>query len=631
MTTHHADSADLADVQDIYPLTPMQNGLLFHTLRAEQSGPYVEQFVFDLVGTLDVDLLAQAWTEVANRHTALRSAFVWEGVDEPLQVVVKSCRVPFDRHVLTGRGQDDVELVLARFLTDDRARGFTLAEAPLMRVTVFEHDRGAVVVWTLHHLIMDGWSMPITITEVAAVYRAAVEGTTADLAPVRPFRDFITWLRDQDQDKALGFWRQRLDGLVATDISRLRPGLPGERRGSAHAGRAYIDLSPELSDALVAAARTARVTLSSLFQAAWALLLARHADADEVVFGVAVAGRPTDLPDIEGTVGMFINTVPRRIRVDESASVAEWLREVLSGHLDSLPHQHVSLVDIQSCSPVPAGTPLFESIVVFENYPSENPDFPLGDDARLVVREVVEDAGYPMTLTVLPRKPSMRMQLLYDTAMFDAEVITTVLGRFETVLGALASGLDTPVEEVGVIGADTLRVLESWETRTLDRHGRPAPVGVPGRVELTADALAARAGLRYQDTGQMGVLHPDGTVEYISDTAPALPVVTQDRAEAGGSEDFFDRPLARLMRALWQEVLATRAVTEDTDFFKLGGDSLAAVRLIGRLSNSLRTSVVVGAVFADRTLRKLVDRVDADLGGRDVADARAAEALAAVR
>lgn len=634
-------SAELADIEDIYRLTPMQNGLLFHTLRAEQSGPYVEQFVFDAVGHLDPALLAESWTEVVNRHPALRTAFVWEGVDDPVQVVVKSCRVPFTAHDLTGKEATEVDDVVAGFLRDDRLRGFTLAEAPLMRLTLFEHDRGAVVVWTLHHLIMDGWSMPITISEVAATYRAAA-GDRADLPPARPFRDFVDWLGDEDREAPLKYWRTHLDGMTATALDPVRPGLPGEQRGTATAGRGYLDLSADLTTALTTAARAAKVTLSTVYQAAWALLLARHNDATDVSFGVTVSGRPTEIPDIDTMVGVLINTVPRRITVNDSASVASWLREVQATHLDSLPHQHIGLVEIQTCTAVPAGDAMFDSIVVFENYPSENPDFDLGE-AKLVVREVIEDAGYPMTLTVLPRQPRSRLQLLYDVDRFPDEAIRTFLGRFEAVLAGLVTDLEAPVGGIDATTAESAgTALDGHGVRVLDHRGRPAPAGVPGRVHVVAGALARRAaagslvtsadGTLVHDTGLLGVLRPDGVVEFLDGKAPVRaetrPADTPAPAPpTTGDQDYFARPTTRLVRALWQEVLAVRVVKPNSDFFKQGGDSLSAVRLTGRLRNTLGTTIAVNAVFDERSLRGIVSRVDADLGGATAADERAAVVL----
>jgi hypothetical protein len=621
------------DVRDIYPLSPMQQGILFHTLRAERSGPYVEQFVFDAVGPIDAHRLATAWDTVVNRHATLRTAFVWEGVDQPVQAVVDRCAIPLAEIDLTGRSADEVTASLDEFLGADRDRGFLLTEVPLMRLTVLRHDSGAIVVWTLHHLVMDGWSMPITVNEVASAYRA---GGTGDFsAPAGQFRDFIDWLTTQDHTGTERFWAARLAGVRPTRTDPLRPGRRRERRGSAAAGRGYHDLSPELSAELVAAARSSRVTLSTLFQAAWGLLLSRHTDSTEVTFGTTVSGRPTELPGVAEIVGVFINTIPHRMTIDPEASPRQWLCAVQRDHLDAVPFQHLGLLAIQSSAGLPAGTALFDSILVFENYPSENPYFEFGDGARLVVREVIEDAGYPLTLTVLPRHPSIRLQLLYDQALFDDETIRTLLGRFDFLLQSFVDNLTGRVGAIEVCAADQTDPVagRGWAEVELpdsvtapgsaptadtpvfvrDAAGGLALIGVPGAIHLGPRD-------NWRDTGRRGCLLADGRVELLTEVTPT------DAPDSFDTDELFRRPAARLLRSLWTEILDRPVTSANADFLRLGGDSLTAVRLTGRLRLAFDSKVLVNDVLDARTLGSLLRLLDDQLGSADEVDrlARAA-------
>jgi hypothetical protein len=556
------------DIADIYPLTPMQGGILFHVLKEERPGPYIEQFVFEADRAPDPERLAAAWTAVIQRHPALRTAFVWEGVEEPLQIVMRECSVSVEWRDLTSAAPDEVEVAVREFLTEDRDRGIALAAAPLMRHTILAHDRGCVVVWTLHHLIMDGWSMPITITEVAAHYRAAAEGSAPELREPHPFREYVSWLSQKKTPALEAFWRRRVRGIRPRPIRLRAPGPITERAGTASAGRAYLDLSSDLSEALATTARQARVTLSTMFYAGWSVLLARHENADDAVFGAAVSGRPAEVPHVENMVGVFINTIPRWVRVDGTAETGAWLREVQRDYLDALPHQHAGLPDIRRLAGLPATTPLFDSIVVFENYPSENPDFDLGDGLSLRVREVIEDAGYPLTLTVLPRHPRIRLQLLYRPDLFTDEMVLTLLGRFDAVLAALAAGL-----------------------------GRQ--VGQLGDAEWRADHAIAES------------------------AAPEPDPVTaaREQAVAAAERDFFDRPAASALLGLWTETLGRPAAAPDDDFFKSGGDSLAAVRLIGRARLLFQVPVPVSALFEARSLASLLELIDSLAGGAQAADA----------
>jgi acyl carrier protein len=567
------ETAEDSNIQDVYPLTPMQGGILFHVLKEERPGPYIEQFVFEADRTPDPERLGAAWAAVIRRHPALRTAFVWEGVGQPLQIVTGECSAPVECRDLTGMEQDQVEAAVQEFLTEDRHRGIALAAAPLMRHTILVHDRGCVVVWTLHHLIMDGWSMPITIAEVAAHYRAETEGSLPDLHEPRPFRDYVSWLGRNQTPALEAFWRQRLEGVRPTPVRLRTPAPMAERAGTASAGRAYIDLSSDLSAALAATAREARVTLSTIFTAAWSVLLARHTDTDDVVFGAAVSGRPAELSGVEDMVGVFINTIPRWVQVDGTAEVGAWLREVQRDYLDTLPHQHAGLPDILRFAGLPGTASLFDSIVVFENYPSENPDFDLGDGLSLRVREIIEDAGFPLTLTVLPRHPRIRLQLLYMPALFTDEMISTLLGRFEAVLAALTDGLDRKVGRLGAVG---------WR----------ANCAIAEEAALEMDAATASCG-----------------------------AASREQSSTLAEQDLFDRPAARVLRDLWMEILGRPTAAPGDDFFRVGGDSLAAVRLIGKLRMLFQAPVPVDALFKARSLANLLEVIDNHVGGAQAADA----------
>lgn len=576
MSAGSPETAQNSKIMDVYPLTPMQGGILFHVLKEEKPGPYIEQFVFEADRTPDPARLAAAWTAVVQRHPALRTAFVWEGADEPQQIVMRECSVPVECRDLAGMEQDRVEAAVQEFLTADRDRGIALASAPLMRLTVLAHDRGCVVVWTLHHLIMDGWSMPITIAEVAAHYRADAEGSAPELDEPRPFREYVTWLGKNQTPALEAFWRQRLEGIRPAPVRLRTPGPMAERAGAASAGRAYLDLSSDLSGALANTARQARVTLSTVFHAAWSILLARHTGTDDVIFGATVSGRTAELPGVEDMVGVFINTIPRRVRVDGAAKAGAWLRDIQRDYLDTFPHQHASLPDIRRFAGLPGTAPLFDSIVVFENYPSENPDFDLGDGLSLRVREIIEDAGYPLTLTVLPRHPSIRLQLLYMPTLFSDEMVSALLGRFDAVLAALADGLDREVGQLGAV---------EWH----------ANYAVAENATLETDAVIADGG-----------------------------TTSREQSSAVAEQDLFERPAARVLRDLWMDILGRPAATPDDDFFRDGGDSLTAVRLIGKIRKLFQASVPVDALFEARSLANLLALIDEHLGGAQAADAIAA-------
>jgi acyl carrier protein len=561
------------DLQDVYPLTPMQSGILFHVVRAPELTSYVEQFVLETDGPLDTHRIVAAWNEVIGRHPLLRTAFVWEGVDSPVQVVMAECRIRTSEVDLTDQAPDQVDGWLTEFLGKDRERGVSISEAPLMRLTVLRHDRGCVLVWTLHHLVMDGWSMAIVLDEVATCYRSRSEQPAVVLPTPRPFRDFVAWLAEQDVAAAESFWRDRLAGARPVNLTAFMRGQAVNRRQGVGVGRATavgragrIDLSlgSSLSSVLQRFARDNRVTLNTVFHAAWALLLATRTGVDDVLFGTTVSGRPADLPGADKTVGVFINTVPTRLRVRAGTPVRSLLRNTQDWLLDSLAFQHLGLAEIQRHSGTAAGERMFDSILAFENYPMESPVFDLGDGVGLAIREIFEDTGYPLTLVIVPRRSEIDLELFHDLDVCMPDVASAVLDELCETLTSMITHADGSVEDVVAL------------------LPRPTPPGDHAGPEVVTDV-----GTPADDNGPIGL---------------------------------FERPAARLVRALWKEVLGHEPVRAASDFFRDGGDSLAAVRLVGQLRVSFGREVAVNDVFALRTFDRLLRHLDELVNGAGEAD-----------
>ncbi len=308
-------------VEDVYPLSPMQQGLLFHSLLdAEGQQAYFEQLACTLEGDLDEDAFLRAWQRVVERHPALRTGFAWGDLGEPLQIVRRGVEVPVLRQDWRGLPQDEQQKRLRDHAAADRSRGFDLARPPLMRLALIRLDeRRWRFLWSFHHLLFDGWCFSILFNEVFAF---AKDGDPASAQP-RPYRDYIAWLSRQDRAAAERFWRGALAGFTVPN--RLEVDHPGGEGGHAEQ---EIRLSAEATDALQKLAQRTRVTLNSVIQGAWALLLARLSGREDVVFGTVVSGRPADLAGVESMVGLFINTLPLRAGVDPSARLSTWLRDL---------------------------------------------------------------------------------------------------------------------------------------------------------------------------------------------------------------------------------------------------------------------------------------------------------------
>ncbi|HVH13277.1 MAG TPA: condensation domain-containing protein, partial [Longimicrobium sp.] len=443
--------AGRADVEDLYPLSPLQQGMLFHALYGDDTQEYQTQEAQKLEGVLDAGLFRRAWDEVVGRHPALRTSFVWDGMPRPLQRVERSAVPSWTVEDWRDLPADEQDAALGRYLADDRARGFDLARAPLLRFALFRvADEATWFVWSQHHLITDGWSCVRIADEALRLYQAWRTRTAVELRRTRPYRDYIAWLERQDMGAAERYWHGVLAGFTAP--TPLPADRPGSASGIRHARR-FAQLPAELTQRVEEAARQKGVTLATVLQGVWGLLLSRWAGEDDVVFGTTVSGRQGPLEGVEEMIGMFINTLPVRMKVPANARLGTWLGELQRAAGEARGYEYASLMQVQGWSEVPRGTPLFESHFILENYPLEPTIAPVADvgsdagsrpDAaplRVSARQGVEWNTYPLSLLAAPGTRLLFI-LSYDEHRFDGESIDRMLGHLVRVLEQVAADPD---------------------------------------------------------------------------------------------------------------------------------------------------------------------------------------------
>ncbi len=356
-------------IQDIYPLSPTQQGMLFHSLFAPESGVYFDQLIFTFRGELHNAAFRQAWKQVVNHHAALRTAFLWEDLIEPVQVVRRQVDLPWEeqdwRQLTVAKQQEELEA----YIKADRRRAIDLSRAPLMRFCLIATAENSYqLIWSRHHLLLDGWSSAVMLKQVFDCYGLLSQGEPVQLEEHRPYKDYIVWLNEQNKSAAESFWRDTLQGheeptpLCIDSVKR-------RADTSETYGRHEIQLSQKSTSKLRTLARRHQLTLNTIIEGAWGLLLSRYSGKSRVVFGTTVAGRPAELAGVERMVGLFINTVPLMVEIDEHQAVATWLQQLQQKHANVRQYEYSPLVEIQGWSDVPRGRPLFESLFVFENYP----------------------------------------------------------------------------------------------------------------------------------------------------------------------------------------------------------------------------------------------------------------------
>ncbi|MFE9428493.1 non-ribosomal peptide synthase/polyketide synthase [Kitasatospora sp. NPDC006697] len=480
---------DGSAVADLYPLTPMQAGMLFHHLLEPGGSSYVNQAVLQLAGVTDPEALAEAWQRTADHNPVLRTRLVWQQTARPLQLVQTRAAVPIDRHDWSGRPADWCARELDRLLAEDRAAGIDLAAAPLFRLTLIRLAADRVrLVWTFHHVLLDGWSAAQVFEEVCERYAAAVGDRPAGVPERAPFAEYLGWLARQDGGAAERYWREALAGFAApTELPGLRRGAAAEGAGACES--VLVELGAEVSARLRETAQGAGLTVNTVLQGAWALLLSRYGGAEDVVFGSTVSGRPAELPGVTGMVGLFINTLPTRVRVAGEQPLLAWLGELQAAQAEARRHEAVSLAQVQGWSELPGGTPLFASILVFENYPLDG-EAPGRLGLTVTAERDVEPTSYPLSVVVAPGEAQLSVILDYDPAALDRPLVESLAGSLRAVLGGIAADPGRTVAELPLM-ADGAELLERFASEApRPPQGGSLPEAFEAQAARTPGAVA---------------------------------------------------------------------------------------------------------------------------------------------
>ncbi|KKD38711.1 MAG: non-ribosomal peptide synthetase [Limnoraphis robusta] len=448
-------------IEDIYPLSPMQQGMLFHSLLAPESGAYIVQSCYEIQGSLNRIAFEQAWQQVINRNSILRTAFVWENLEKPLQVVgreVKAVTVYQDwRHLTPDQQQTQLNVLLKT----QRKQGFNLAKAPLMSFNLIQiRDNIYQFIWTYHHLLLDGWSVPLIVKEFIALYETIIQGQNLPLEKPRPYRDYIAWLKQQDLSNAQTFWSKILQGLTTpTTISRQTDRFNSQNQNYQEQ---QLQLSEEVTAKLKFFAKQHQVTINSLIQAAWALIISFYSGENDVIFGATYSGRPTNLMNAEQIVGLFINTLPVRIYIDGKATLLQWIKQLQSQQIEAQQYQYIPLVDIHRLSEIPRNLPLFESLVIFENYPVDATLKKSLKNLKIKNVSAQEQTNYPLTLYAVSDS-QLSLKLVYDSEHFNSVTITQLLENLNTLLFSIITNPQQKLYQLSLLSqSEQHKLLVDW-------------------------------------------------------------------------------------------------------------------------------------------------------------------------
>ncbi|MCP4663057.1 MAG: amino acid adenylation domain-containing protein, partial [bacterium] len=536
------------NVESIYELSPVQQGMLFHSLYAPESGVYVVQLSVRMEGKLDVPSFTRAWRQVVDRHAALRTSFHWEELEKPAQVVYRHLEVGIEHDSWCGLSEAEQRRRLDAYLRADRERGFELGVAPLMRLALFSlGERSFQFVWSFHHLLLDGWSHGLVLDEVFSCYAALTERRPVLLARPRPYRHYIAWLQRQDLEAAKSFWHKELAGLDGP--TPLGPRPDHSSGGHGHYRQTKCHLGSSTTSAVQALAQRRRLTLNTAVQGTWALLLARYSGLEEVVFGATVAGRPAEISGVGSMVGLFINTLPVRVEVKQDEALMPWLERLQAQQVELRSYEYSPLDQVQKWSGAPAGQPLFEHILVFESYPLDTSLKTSVPELEIVEVRPIEQTNYPLTVLAAPG-PQLELGINYDSERFEASMIRRLLAHWRELLQGFAADPERRLSELPLLSAgERQQILSEWNATAEDYPlERTLHEQVEAQVERRPEAVAVvfeGCALSYRElnrrAGQLGrtlrrlAVGPEVPVGVLMERSLELVVALLGILKAGGA------------------------------------------------------------------------------------------------
>ncbi|MDU0153717.1 non-ribosomal peptide synthetase [Bacillus cabrialesii] len=448
----------IGDIENIYPLTPMQKGMLFHSLLDAASRAYFEQASFDLKGDLDIEAFTMSLSQLADRHEILRTHFYTEWKDQPLQIVLRE--KPIEITVEDIRNMEDEQRgkLIADFVQKDKERGFDLTRDALMRVSILRTDDDqARLIWSFHHILMDGWCLPLVTKEVFETYYELLDRRKPEREAVTPYSRYIEWLEDQDHNNASAYWKKYLDGYEGQTVLLKEP--VSNQAGGYQKQRLACRLGKQLSEEIRQTASKHHVTVNTFIQSAWGLLLQRYNNSQDVVFGSVVSGRPAEIPGIESMVGLFINTIPVRITAQPGMTVEQVLKMSQEQALASQAYDTFPLYEIQAQTE--QKQQLISHIMVFENYPVEKQMEhmkPNRDALDIINFHVEEHTHYDFNFIVMPAG-NIEIHFVYNGNVYEHTSVKRMEEHFMQIIKQMVNSQAIRVQDLDILTADERSLL----------------------------------------------------------------------------------------------------------------------------------------------------------------------------
>jgi len=460
-------------LENIYPATGMQQGFIFHSLLDEQNEAYASQLYLDFQGNFNPNIFQQAWAEILTRHPIFRTAFVGFERAQPLQIVSKDVNLDWSFEDWQDLNLQEKTQAFERYRGKDKRLGFDFSRAPLMRMSIFQmSDDSYRWLWTHHHSILDGWSVPIIFRELFTCYVKLKSNSSEVLPSVTPYSEYVSWLEAQQFQQAQAFWKQELFE-VTLPTSLGVDNLPIESK-EALPQESCLKLPGTLTASLQSLALQQSVPFNSVIQAAWSILVSRYSGKREVVFGQTVSGRPGEIEGVENMIGLFINTIPIRVSVNDELSITDWIKELHSQHVTRESFGYLPLVEIKSAAGISSSQNLFDSLLVVQNYPTgeglKSRGSQSSDELDFDITAVGSDIGtdYGLTLIVIPGE-EIELKLGYSSGSYEQATIDRLLTHLQSIFAAMINPEIKCLKQIQLLtDCELTYQIESWNNTQTD-------------------------------------------------------------------------------------------------------------------------------------------------------------------
>jgi len=475
------------NIEDLYPLSPLQEGMLFHAVYQPESPLYFEQFRMELKGGLNVDCFEKAWNYVISNNSILRTVFRWKSLDKPIQVVLKKRPLELIVHQDICFNKESID----KFLVEDRANTFSMEEGPLLRLNLLSKGNdNYLFVWSFHHIILDGWSIPVLLNELIDAYTKISGDETLHYKKGRNYKDYITWLSKQDVEKANKFWKEHLDSITNTSV------LPFVNLSKKRVAKNVINkeffLDKNTSQELEKFAKKYRVTPNVVIQAAWGILLQRLSLQNDVVYGTTFSGRPGDLPGAENMIGLFINTLPVRLKINPEESLSEFLKNIQQQLVQLQDYQYSSISDIRSIAEIKGDAELFQTLLVFENFPSGERKTSGKNEISIGEFSYDEMTNFPVTLVVASVEGKLVFRCSFIKEQVEEELANKITEYMQTLLHNMLEVPDANLNQLDILSEVNIKqvLFDLNRGQEKPKSGNSLHGMYQQQVKKTPDAVA---------------------------------------------------------------------------------------------------------------------------------------------